>query len=531
MPIVDVDGQQIEFPDDMPAEEISAVLQKQFPPQQVQPTGVLETARQGQQQAADLYTSGQQSLPETLLQGAATGADAINTVSGKALGSLWNLTPDVIQKPIEGLASDAISALSNSPAGDLARFASEKYKGFEQNNPRAARDISALARIGSVMAPFGKIKGVSPVSASLDATGAVAKTAGKAAQYAITPTIAPDLVPLVNRAQDMGFKLRLDQVAPTRVRKTIQKVSQEVPFSGVDVNDAENLSIFNRNLAKTIGQETDNLGPETINNFLESASEKFGSALKGESINIKEGDFGRLDDILSNADLTMTGDLKDIVSKNIDKFKSDVGDNVISGEKLASFRSNLLKRIPSAPAESKAALGEIVDTIDGIIDRSIAPEKSEVLKQARREWRNFRTIEPLLEKSETGQVNPTQLMARVASSPYIKASRSAVGEDDLVDLARIGKQFLPKAGGSDTFQKLALGGTLGASLMNPAAGLQALGGMAANRGYQSLYNQIPSLIKMAAKKGSGSPVFLENKGDEALKSLIKKNTKELPKKQ
>jgi len=100
-------------------------------------------------------------------------------------------------------------------------------------------------------------------------------------------------------------------------------------------------------------------------------------------------------------------------------------------------------------------------------------------------------------------------MQRVASSPYIKASRSALGQDELVDLARIGKQFLPKQGGSDTVQKAILGGGGGTlalmALSNPVTAipvaLKAGLGIGANRALQSI-NTSQRAVKASLKRGS-----------------------------
>lgn len=507
---------------DIPREEYDAKIGIQAPQTPVEKGWFdqsLEEAQAGQQKAADLYTAGEQTLPETLLQGAATGADIINTASGKALSAI---TPDIIEEPIKRGAASAISYLADTPVGDAARFIGNQYGEFAQDNPRAARNLSALGRIGSVVAPFARIGGKSVAGSALASVekGAVAtgKAAGKGLQYAAAPTVAKELVPLAQRARSFDIPLRLDQVAPTSTRKTLLKVTQDLPFSGVDVFENAQRGAWNRALAKTIGQNTENLGPQTIKNFLDDAGKKFDSALKGESIPVSQGTFGRLDDIIANADLNMTDDLKKIVVKNIDKLKQDIGGNVISGEKLASYRSSLLKRIPTAPAGAKQALGEIIDTIDDLVETTISPDKSDILRTARREWRNFRTLEPLLEKSTDGKVDPTQLLNRVSSSKYIKASRSAVGEDDLVDLARIGKELLPKARGSDTQIKLLYTAGGVGLLTNPYTSLQTAAGLAGNRAFQSLYNQSPALVEMALKKGSGSPIFLQN---QALRQIGK----------
>lgn len=485
----------------------------------VEEPGIIDKMKQGQQEAADLYTSGQQGMASTILQGAATGADAINEVAGNALSAI---TPDFIGEPLQRGVQSAVSAVANS---DLGRSALAKYGEFSQAHPTAARNLSALTRIGTVLAPFGKVGGKSLAGSALETTGKGAGAVGRAAVSPLVPSVDEAIAPLAIRAEEFGIPLRLDQVSPTRARKTLQKISQEVPFSGVDAFEESQRASFTKALAKTIGQDADNLGPETIKNFLDSATNKFDGALKGEMISVKDGDFGRLDDILADAELTMTGDLKDIVSKNVEKLKTDIGEGAIPGEKLASFRSQLLKRIPKAPAESKQALGEIVDTIDGMIEKSIPAEKQTILKEARREWRNYKTLEPLLEKSTDGFINPTNLMSRVSASPYIKASRTSVGEDDLVDLARIGKEFLPKAGGSDTFQKSALAGLTVGNAMAPAAIPATLTTLAGNRLFQGAYNQNQNLVKQAVKKGSGSKVYLENMADPDLVKQIKKNTK------
>lgn len=152
---------------DIPREEYDAKIGIQAPQTPVEKGWFdqsLEEAQAGQQKAADLYTAGEQTLPETLLQGAATGADIINTASGKALSAI---TPDIIEEPIKRGAASAISYLADTPVGDAARFIGNQYGEFAQDNPRAARNLSALGRIGSVVAPFARIGGKSVAGSAL----------------------------------------------------------------------------------------------------------------------------------------------------------------------------------------------------------------------------------------------------------------------------------------------------------------------------------------------------------------------------
>ena len=149
--------------------------------------------------------------------------------------------------------------------------------------------------------------------------------------------------------------------------------------------------------------------------------------------------------------------------------------------------------------------------VDDVVADELPEGASNKLQTLRKNWRNFKTIEPLLEK---GEINPTQLINRVAASKYIKASRSKIGDDELVDLARIGKELMPKLGGSDTFQKSALaGGSIvgGAGLVtNPLATLTtAVAVPAANRGLQkTVSNQ--KLIDLAIHGTQGAGKKLPN---------------------
>ncbi len=110
-------------------------------------------------------------------------------------------------------------------------------------------------------------------------------------------------------------------------------------------------------------------------------------------------------------------------------------------------------------------------------------------------------------------------MQKVASNKYIKSSRTPVGQDDLVDLARIGKRFMPKTGGSDTTQKAALALVAkkgaataiagGAGLVAPISTVATLG---ANRVFQRGINSNQALVNLALRKSGQAAMQLPNAG-------------------
>ena len=342
-------------------------------------------------------------------------------------------------------------------------------------------------------AKFGAVTG-----AVLPAVTGALSTAGRA----LVPKIDEATKALAKRAKDFGIPLRVDQIDPTKFRKTVQKVGQEIPFSGDEAFTTLQRKAFTKAVAKTIGQETEDLSPAVIQKFRTDVGKKFDTILEGKEISVPSDTIQKLNAIKEEARNSIETGLADVVDKNVDLTLKQLragktptgildvtGKEIIrleklqlTGEKLASIRSETLKRATKAQGGAREFVSEIVDVIDDVASKNISGAEAKTLQEARRQWRNFKTIQPLLEKSTDGQINPIQLLNRVASSKFISASSKVTGEDELVDLARIGKQFLPVAGGSDTFQKSALGavatGLVGVvkagALVGGARGVQAI---------------------------------------------------------
>lgn len=359
-----------------------------------------------------------------------------------------------------------------------------KEGGFDNRTKGMGEDLATGAVLG-VAAPI--------IGSALKATGS-----------AIIPKLDTATKSLASRAKDLGIDLRLDQLSPTRARRLVQKISQDIPLSGVDSFDAKQQSQWMRGLSKTIGLDTDNLNPAAIDTFLTNANNKFGVLTKGKSIPVLPATVKLIDRAAASAKGNVTDDIAALVEKNAAAIKAELADGVVNGNKLAAVRSNLIKRLPSINPQARPYVQEFVDAMDVSVNKVLTKAERETLKTARREWRNFKTIEPLLEKSTDGMINPTDLAARVASSKFIKASRTSTGSDELVDLARIGKKFLPKAGGSDTQPKLLYGaGGAGAAsvVLNPALALPVAATTGAvvggNRAFQSGYNASQGLVNRA----------------------------------
>lgn len=424
--------------------------------------------------------------------GLLTGAAGASTKAGSALTRLAGrgLLPNA--KGVIGAGANL--ATKAGITGAVGATQGALYGAGTAEEGKRLEGASEGAAIG------GLVGGAFPVAGAAISKGA----------QAVVPKIEASVKPLVKQAEKFGIPLRIDQVAPTKTRNTLQKISQAIPASGVDAFEAKQVAAWNKALAKTIGIEADNLAPEVIEQFLEQSTNKFTQALGNRSVKVGKIGLQRIDKIADEASNTISDDLAEVVRKNAEFLKQNLSTGTLDAKKASSVRSQLIKRAQNAQGGAKQYLSEFVDIIDTAAARNMPKSQASALKQARKEWRNYKTIQPLLEGSVDGVVNPTQLMNRVKSSKYIRASAAKTGDDELVDLARIGK-LLAKKGGSDTFEKSVLPlGSLGigtAAYSNPVTGIAAaIGVPVSNRLFQA-YNTAQPLVRAAARDTSESSLM------------------------
>lgn len=349
--------------------------------------------------------------------------------------------------------------------------------------------------------------------------------------YALSSDVADAVKPLAKRAREFGINLRLDQVDPSRVKKTAQKISQNVPFSGVDAQETLQRTQWNKAVAGTLGKGIEDLTPQSIQKFTNQNSAKYDRVLKNTKINIFPDDAEILQEqlfhIKENVSPIQYQKIENIFKKIIDDFQKgtqSVDFKMVSASKINGLKSNLMRLALGAKGDAKNVINETTDFVHDILMKSLPANKQKLLAQANREYRNYKTLQPLLEKSPSGEINPTMLLNRVGSNKYINASSSEVGKDDLVDLARIGKTFLPKAGGSDTFEKSATAGITVAGAFEPTVALGAGATIAGNRALQAV-NQSQKLVDKAIQ---GTNVNVPDGITEGITRAISGQTQSLP---
>lgn len=366
-----------------------------------------------------------------------------------------------------------------------------------------------------------------------------AAAVGGAVKRTIAPAVDDVIAQTAQLAQKHNIPLGLDQVTGSKAREFLASTSGRVPFSGGKKFVENQQKAFNRAVLKTIGQEGDKFTEDVVEAAYNDIGKKFDDVLAGKNLQINENHAQRLAGIIDDAEGTISGDKVKAVRKTINAFIEDIADDgTISGDKLGDIRSVLTKKIKRADPGVKEYLGDLLDVVVDISTEG-DPAARKLLTEARYQYKNLKTLEPLLAKGMSeGNIRPALLKNRVVTN--WGAKQVATGKaGELGELARVGDLIKSKIGDSGTAERMAAyyglyaapGAAYGAittegDMMDKLGGAAAYGAgtVAAARGYQA-YNRNPALVNRAINAATTAklPATAGTAGGYLSKNMRKKN--------
>lgn len=357
--------------------------------------------------------------------------------------------------------------------------------------------------------------------------GAVAPTAGAiiggAVNKLIGGTVPQRVAQLAQLARDkFGINVGPGQISTNPTIKFLDSVVNRLPLSGGTAAKEAQQTAFNSAVAKSFGEDAKAVTPEVIDAAKSRIGQVFDSVAERTPQIKADGQLSNdLKGIINDAGQTLQesefAPLRKQMLEIVGKFKA--GDNSIDGatyQALTRKGAPLDRAIQSSDPNVSYYAGKIREALDGTLERSAPTDALQDLRTARSQWKALKTVEPLAAKSATGDISPALLMGQ-ASKSYGTASYGK--GSDLVDLARIGQQFLKEAPSSGTaersmLQNLLLGGAGGGGALgvaglatNPGAIPFALGGAIASgiasRGAGALLRS-PAIANRMIQNGLGT---------------------------
>ncbi|HEV2542911.1 MAG TPA: cell wall hydrolase [Methylobacterium sp.] len=410
----------------------------------------------------------------TELGGSIPTTIAATALGGAALGAGGNALLDAVAGTraaaplasagqfVTGAAGRAIPATAQAPAqaGNLlVRAMSQGTAGAAAGAFGGAINTGLTGGEVADNALMGGALGAG-IGASLPAVGAAAR----GTLNRLTGSASPEVAQLARTAEGYGIPIRMGQISDSPAVRFMDSTLSRTPGMGYGAANRAQQTAVNQAVAQSFGETADRITPPVMRAAKARIGQTFDRVAAGsfvqadnEFVDALDQTFRAANSVLTPAEVTP---LRNFVRDQVLPKFGTAGD--IGGEEYQALTRKgapLDRLMNSTNPNVKFYAGQIRDALDGALERSAAPELVDELRQARRQYKNLKTIEDLAGKSPTGDISPAGLMQAVQRS--YGASVAYQGGGDLGDLARIGQRFLKEPPSSGTAERIAAKDALG----------------------------------------------------------------------
>jgi hypothetical protein len=530
-------GDLVNFPDDMPMEEIKALIEHKFPNEVAQ-------ARQGAQggQAQPMQAA---PAPSTQAQPEAPQVPAQREglfpqfASGMTEGAANFLSlPNTVEMGLRSIGP----AIGNAMGGDFAYpessmlpDAGASLRSFADNTGAMTEPTNDMGgrmvrRIGQEVG--GNIVPMASTAGSLGRKAAeLGLTLASGSGAAVANQLAPDnpLADMAGQAAGFGLgagalELGRKLITPNPMTSERAAIVKALKNEGIDLTAGQatgnkNLQYMEselggdaaQNFMETQGDQftnaaLDRIGvtapratPEVLDRAYRNIGSEFDRLAASSSVPVDQAFVGDLNNTVASYQNLLESNAAPAVQNYIDEIfdhaaKSPAGQPMLSGDQYQSLRSRIGAdmRRTSSPA-LQDALGDIQSALDDAVERYLSvasPDDIPAWKEVRNQYRNFLVIEKAAagagEKTAQGILSPAQIRNAIVQ----QSKRGYVrGMGDFADLARNATATMTPLPNSGTAARLGAKGvvtsipTIAGTLLGGAAGagnpLAAIAGGAA----------------------------------------------------
>lgn len=441
--------------------------------------------------------------------GAAGGAGLAGTLKG--LQGATALAPAA-----QSTGRAVVSGLAANPAAQVAAGATGSAAAEGTKEAGYGPGWQLLAGLAGGLAPSG----LAATGSAL--TGGAKRLLGSADEATMA---------LGQKATDAGIPLSASQVSTSKVAKVLDSVTGQVPFSGkVTFQDAQQQA-FNRAVGKTIGIDAPTITNEAFAKARKAIGDTFNDLTQRNNLALTPTVTSDLKAVADSAKGFAEPGTQNAIEALINRVVDQSQNGLLPGKAYQSIDSQLGKMAANG-GEKASYLGDLREVLRNAMDRSIRPEDQAAWMQARQQWRDMKTIEPLVAKegATSGNISPAALMGRVTSNGAGKITMAQGSRGDLGDLASVGQRFLKQTiPDSGTAQRLAVINSLktGGALLTGAGGIAAPAATAAtlagvggiSRATQAVL-QNPQLVNALLGNPAARGKFLQSLGASATPGLV-----------
>lgn len=522
MPIVDINGQAVEFPDTLTGDALN------------------EAVRLAASQLAMRPADGERGTGERVMRGVGLFGKGVNDAVGATVGVI----PDAVGAGLRfvGLPSSApgqytkwaqgaLNAFGRNDtpetAGEKAAYGAGQGVGNVVSTLAPAAAVANATRAGTLVNGVARTMAAQPVmqAASGAVGGAVGEASdnpylGAAAAMAVPAAVGlargvispggartnPETARLVDVARGEGIPLTPGQITGNRPLRTMESVFATLPSTAgrqEAINQGQR-GAFNRAVLARAGVRGENLAtPNVVNQALDNAGSQMRAIYNQHDWTADTSTMRNVLDIAREAKRELTKDsllpIRNRVEDLVDKLSTSGANYTVDGKAFGALDSAISRELrTSQDGKVVEYLSSLQRALRDAYQANLPTADAEALALARRQYANGILIEKAMNQTSAattaGNIPPSSLATAIAAGPR---RNYATGFGDLNDLARVGKAFIqdatPNSGTPERSMIMDLltggagaGGALAGGVEGAALGMA--GALAGPRIAQAAYN-------------------------------------------
>lgn len=393
-----------------------------------------------------------------------------------------------------GAAVRGVGALTNTPelvnAGNQLIQGGQGFKNLIASNATLGAQQALTEANAANATPSQQIAetGAGILGGELGGTigAGIPAVAGRIVQPVVS-ALGPEATRLAQLAESkFGIPLTAAQKTGSDFLNTFNSWLRESPIAGKQEEaalEAQKAS-FNRAVLQKIGVDAESATPEVMGKAKQAIGNVFNDVASRNAIQMDPQLAQSISDIHQNASKEMLDAPFKVLTNTLQEISDKATDGSLSGKLYQNIKSRL-DRLSNNPDPSLGEYARQVRTAldDGLqrsVDASGNAEDYNALLQARQQWGAMRTIQGTI--NQQGDISGPKLWQALRTKAGGSQAIYGAGDQDLVDLAKIGSQFVgdkvanskTAARGALTLAAMTAGGALGSEEGGNHPGLGAL---------------------------------------------------------
>lgn len=418
------------------------------------------------------------------------GAGKAVVDTGRGIGQLFGLVDDEEIK--ESRARD--KALMDTTAGTVGNIAGHLATAV---TPGVALKGAGMAKAGQALLAPETMKGAAALGAGLGliqpaesiqeralntALGGVLSGVGQGLGKYIGQGIGHPAGKAAQKtekaAKALGMKTTPGQTTRSTPLLQMESMAESYPATSGLMSKIKdhNQSIVNKVVAKSIGQNADEITEDVIDKALTDIGKKFKEIKDIPHINLGKEAAEELNKIADDYVDVIGGKSNTKVAHLLSDMADKVLDGGMTGEWYKRSRSQLGRELKTAVTTGDANMKEVgiklTELLDNAVERAVPADKSAMFREARQQWRNWIVASKSLKHPGSSDVTASKLatqLNRMYKDNYLRGNAPTKEVKDLFDITKFANEHRNIVGDSGTSTRSVLQ-VLAPSAIGGAAG-------------------------------------------------------------